>query len=873
VTDDVLNRLTTALADRYRLERELGSGGMATVYLAHDLKHERQVAVKVLRPELAAALGSERFLREIKITAKLTHPHILPLLDSGEADGFLFYVMPYVEGESLRDRLNREKQLPIDDALTIAAEVADALGSAHRHNVIHRDIKPANILMEEGHAVVADFGVARAITAAGETRLTDTGLAIGTPAYLSPEQASGERELDGRSDLYSLGCVLYEMLVGEPPFTGPTAESVAYQHLTAEPLVVNSRRAAIPEDVTATVAKALAKAPADRYQTAGALHGALTAEQVSLSTPTDMRGVRTATMRSRKLRIGVAAAAVVIAVIGAALLAPRWRGAALDSNRVLVVAFADNSGLDETRTLGRMAQAYIIQTLTDAGFANVVDPITSVAVSHNVAAAGRDAGPGGIMALADDAQAGTVVTGSYYAAGDSVHMQIRITDASDGSVLQTVGPVVGSIGAHGALVARLGREVVGTLASLLDQDIGSWEPTVQPATYEAYEAYGEGLEAYLWEEGHAEAARHFERAAAADPTFARAALWAAQSYVVLEPPRYAQYAKAESLLAPLIASRGRLSRYERCRLDFVVALGIRPSLSAGYDAARCMAQAAPGSDDARRELAVFTWRLNRPREAFALLRELDPDRGLVRQWSDYWAWLAVFHHTLGNYEDELEAARQGRQRFPESAKYQRIEARALAALGRLDAVAANLEARRSLRSREPLGDYLGTVAVSLRTHGHRAAAQEMFDETIAWFQSLPHDTEGVRAGLAYWLYEAERWNDARRLYEALAAEHPESTHYLVQLGRLAARRGDTAGALTVSEQLRRLERPYLKGQRPLDRARIAALLGDLEQATTLLGQAIEQTPLWGLHIRVRRDMDFEPVRDYPPFQELMRPKR
>ncbi|UCG88558.1 MAG: protein kinase [Gemmatimonadota bacterium] len=280
---DLLESLKRALSDRYRIERELGSGGMATVYLARDLKHERQVAVKVLRPELAAALGSERFLREIKITANLNHPHILPLLDSGDAGGFLFYVMPYVEGESLRDRLKTEKQLPIDDALEIASEVADALGSAHRRKVIHRDIKPENILFEEGHAVVADFGIARAITAAGETQITETGIALGTPAYLSPEQAAGERELDARSDIYSLGCVLYEMLAGQPPFTGPTVESLVHQHLTAEPPPVTRMRPTLPDAISRVLAKSLAKVPADRYRSAGEMRQALSAERVSLS--------------------------------------------------------------------------------------------------------------------------------------------------------------------------------------------------------------------------------------------------------------------------------------------------------------------------------------------------------------------------------------------------------------------------------------------------------------------------------------------------------------------------------------------------------------------------------------------------------------
>src|SRR3990172_6937736 len=225
-----LDRLTAALAGRYRIERQLGSGGMATVYLAEDLKHHRQVALKVLRPELAAVLGPERFLREIEIAAKLNHPHILPLFDSGEAEGVLYYVMPYVAGESLRERLSREKQLGIEDALQIAREVADALDYAHRRGVVHRDIKPENILLEERLAAVADFGIARGISVAGGERITATGVAVGTPEYMSPEQASGRGELDGRSDIYALGCVFYEMLAGHPPFTGTTAQEILARH-------------------------------------------------------------------------------------------------------------------------------------------------------------------------------------------------------------------------------------------------------------------------------------------------------------------------------------------------------------------------------------------------------------------------------------------------------------------------------------------------------------------------------------------------------------------------------------------------------------------------------------------------------------------
>ena len=262
--------LGAALGDRYRVEHELGQGGMATVYLAQDLRHDRKVAVKVLRPELAAVIGAERFVREIRTIAALQHPHILGLIDSGEVSGTAYYVMPFVEGESLRDRLLREKQLPIQDAVRVATEVAGALDYAHRHVVIHRDIKPENILLHDGQALVADFGIALAISSAGGTRMTETGLSLGTPHYMSPEQAMGEREITARSDVYALGCVLYEMLTGEPPFTGPTAQAIVARVMTAEPAPVSEMRKTVPDHVEAAVDTALQKLPADRFATAAA---------------------------------------------------------------------------------------------------------------------------------------------------------------------------------------------------------------------------------------------------------------------------------------------------------------------------------------------------------------------------------------------------------------------------------------------------------------------------------------------------------------------------------------------------------------------------------------------------------------------------
>jgi eukaryotic-like serine/threonine-protein kinase len=270
------SRIADALADHYRLEQEIGAGGMATVYLAEDLRHDRRVAVKVLRPELAAVIGAERFLAEIKLTANLQHPHILPLFDSGEADSFLYYVMPFVEGESLRDRLRREKQLPVEDAVRITCEVASALDYAHRHDVIHRDIKPENILLHDGRALVADFGIALAASKAGGTRMTETGMSLGTPHYMSPEQAMGEREITARSDVYSLGAVLYEMLTGDPPFTGSTAQAVVARVVTESPRPLLPQRHTVPPHVEAATLTALEKLPADRFATAAQFADALT---------------------------------------------------------------------------------------------------------------------------------------------------------------------------------------------------------------------------------------------------------------------------------------------------------------------------------------------------------------------------------------------------------------------------------------------------------------------------------------------------------------------------------------------------------------------------------------------------------------------
>jgi serine/threonine-protein kinase len=301
---DVLTQLSKALKERYALDREIGRGGMATVYLARDVRHNRKVALKVLNPELGAVLGVERFLSEIQVTANLQHPNLLPLFDSGEAEGLLFYVMPYIEGESLRAQLQREKQLPIDDAVHIASAVASALDYAHRHGVIHRDLKPENILMHDGQPLVADFGIALAVSNAGGNRITQTGLSLGTPHYMSPEQATGDREIDGRTDVYSLGAMTYEMLVGEPPHDGKTSQAIIAKVLTDKPRSIRLARETVPPYLEAAVERALAKLPADRFHTAHEFADALAGKHAAIgsSKPTTAE-LRVAARRPSRVRV------------------------------------------------------------------------------------------------------------------------------------------------------------------------------------------------------------------------------------------------------------------------------------------------------------------------------------------------------------------------------------------------------------------------------------------------------------------------------------------------------------------------------------------------------------------------------------------
>ena len=551
-----LDQLQAALADRYAIKRELGRGGMAIVYLAEDRKHGRKVALKVLRRELSASVGAERFLREIAVAARLTHPNVLPLHDSGEADGVLWYTMPFIDGESLRERLSREHQLPVEDALQIATEVADGLGYAHSAGVVHRDIKPENILLSGGHAVIADFGVARAVMEAGRSQLTETGIAVGTPAYMSPEQAAGGEAVDARSDLYSLGCVLYEMLSGEPPFTAPTAQALIAKKLSQPTPRISLVRETVTQGMEEALAKALAKTPADRFATVRHFVNALATARDGMSEGLvaphggehDRRSVR-------RWMLPAAAAAIVASLVALNVGGMRdllTGGPATDGGviRLAVLPFENLSGDPN--------QEYLTDGLTEELTAELgrlhpqqLDVIGRQSVARYK---GSDAP---IEQIGHDLSVGYVLAGS--AQWDSTRIRIRAelirvrgqaqvwTEAYEGdlsSVLTLQGDVARRVA--GSLALELLPVEAARLASVR---------SVDPAAYEAY-LKGQQYRRTLTEGGLETAERYYRRALEIDPNFAAAwagisRVWTGRGQMGITPEKEAVRNSKEAILKAL----------------------------------------------------------------------------------------------------------------------------------------------------------------------------------------------------------------------------------------------------------------------------------------------------------------------------------
>jgi tetratricopeptide (TPR) repeat protein/predicted outer membrane lipoprotein len=880
---DMAAGFRAALADRYTIERDLGRGGMATVYLARDLKRDRLVALKVLHSELVYTLGPERFLREIRTTARLDHPHILPVLDSGEAGGLLWYTMPYVRGESLRDRLARETQLPVESAIDLARQVATALDYAHREGVVHRDLKPENILLAEGQARVADFGVARALDAGSEGKLTETGMAVGTPAYMSPEQASAG-EVDGRTDVYALGCVLYEMLAGEPPYTGPTAQAIVAKRLSDPVPSVRRLREDLPEELDSALRRALAKVPADRFASAGEFAQAL-AEQGAR---------RIAVVPARKplpwrfaMLGALGAGFAIVAALWLTHLAERSR---IDRKRVMVAVLANRTGNPALDQVGLTAADYINRGLLQTGLVEVVDVGVLYVQGH--AATGEPAEP---RALARRNGAGIVITGSYDQSGDSLVFLASIVDAGSGRVLQALEPVRGPLARRELALEALRQRVTVGLAGLLDPRLSELTTaTTEPPNYAAYQAFVAGQTLMWsvngeWVDGIAQ----FRQALSLDSTFLTAAVWIALAGWGAGGP--ANCAMADSVGRTLQPHRDRLTLLDRLQLDAAVA-GCRGDVEM---ASRILSQPAPTlahSTQFQMMRAVLTRLAGRPQEAVEILRRLDPERDLG--WLPdsgkalYRRDLAVPYHTLGDYRSELRVARELARKDPNRLASLNLENHALAGLGRTSDVLDRVERAGGLPP-DPLMQYglanltvgrfalvntpgrLGyEAALELQAHGHPDAAHTAAERAVSWYRAQPSEQRSqpeYRYTLARALELLGQYGEADSLIRGLAAEDPGNVDYDGVLGVLAARRGDRAEAQRIDRALAGLSQPYLTGFHTYYRAEIAAVLGDREHAVELLRDAIAHGAVEAWE-HLHAEPAFAGLHGYPPFDELLRPK-
>ena len=756
---DELQLLNRALEGRYHLVDEIGRGGMATVYRAQDLKHDRPVALKVLKPHLSATLGAERFLREIAVTARLDHAHILPLLDSGEAEGLLYYVMPYVEGESLRDRLDREKQLPLDDALRILREIADALSYAHSRGIVHRDIKPENILLSGGHARVADFGIARAVKAAGrDSSLTETGLAIGTPVYMSPEQASGEREVDARTDVYSLGCVLYEMLSGQPPYTGVNAEAIMARKILGPLPSLRVVRDTIPARVEAAVTKALAKVPADRFASAAEFANALDDNRAALSS--ESRAPRIPSVWRIGVPVLVVAAGLFFIL---AKLGERRVSYSGDTGRARIASLAV---LPLENLSGDAEQDYFAAGIHEALIVHLgkMSGLERVIARPSVLRFGKsDRSP---REIASELGVNALITGTVLRSGNKIRITAQLIDPNTERQLwgESYEREIHDVFAlQNEIVTAIAREVQLQL-SPGDRATLARTRRVNPQAYEAYLKGKFHLNKFT-PEGFGKGMALFNQAIAIDPA---------------EPLAYAGLATGYSLMEVLTETSSP-DAIRRAKAAALKAVELDPTLAEAHDALSSVRMSEfdyPGAQESIERAVMLNPNLAEARvhhawllgifgtedEAIAEMKrgiELDPLSPL------YNAWLGGLYWEYGRFNEAIAQAQKSMDLEPDFPVALYVLGLAMADKGEYEgAIAAHQKGMQKYPNRNFAWALARTYAVAGRTEDAQrilstAESDHPIEPVHPWFIAGAYGALGDYEKAMQWL---EKAYDTRSLF-------------------------------------------------------------------------------------------------------------
>ena len=876
---ELIDRLRSALSERYSIEKEIGAGGMATVYLAEDVRHHRKVAVKVLRSELAATMGPDRFLREIEIAAQLQHPHVLPLYDSGEAEGFLYYVMPYVEGESLRDKVDREGELPVGEAVRILRDVVDALAYAHDQGVVHRDIKPDNVLISGRHAMVTDFGIAKAVSeATGRYQLTTVGVALGTPSYMAPEQAAAEPHIDHRADIYAVGAMAYELLTGRPPFTGHTQAAILAAHVTEEPKPITEHRAAVPTVLADVIMRCLEKKAADRYQTAEALLPALEglATPSGGMTPIETRPVEAA-VRLRGSRnwtvVTALVAAVAIVGVGVMLLFRGGETAELIEDRVLIGVFQNETGDASLDPIGKIAADWLSRGLHETGLVDVVDERN---VEEGAGGESGSAGAARLRAMAQQVGAGLIVTGSYYATGDSLQLQAQLIDAEDGSIVRAIGPMNALLSAPQEAIGELRDRMMGAFANILDPRFGAIAPGINPPSYQAYQEFVAGDEAFN-QRRFSESAERLMAAYRMDTTFVIAAVRAAVAH-----SNDQRCDAVDSLAIVLYAKRQIMAPYDRYYLDRIVAR-CHGDYQEHLHAAEEMMRVAPKSPYAQYLAGRSALWVNRVQYGLEIMEAFDPSQSELR--SSYHQVLrdiSTAYHMLGDFEGERTTL-EGWDGWEESFRGQEANVRVLAGLGRHEEAWAAAEQGAALSvSGRPFwsSDIVCFAAAEIRAHGGADEALVSAEACLTAIErrgSAGADSLAWAARRADALYRLGRTEEAEGAYQGILELQPDFLIAMGRIGVIAAMSGREEEAATWDGRLADYVQEYgAQGLRTLWRAKLTAALGDVDRGVELVRLAAnEGLNFWSsthsdpFHV----DIDLEPLFGNPSYQELMAPKR